>query len=36
MHLRHVLETVARHRGESPQAVARASTDNARRLFGWP
>jgi TatD DNase family protein len=36
MHLRHVLETVARHRDESLEAVARMTTDNARRLFGWP
>jgi TatD DNase family protein len=36
MHLRHVLETVARCRGETAEAVARASTDNSRRLFGWP
>jgi TatD DNase family protein len=36
MHLRHVLETVARCRGESIEAIARATTDNARRLFGWP
>lgn len=36
MHLRHVLETVARRRNEPLEAVARASTDNARRLFGWP
>ncbi len=36
MHLRHVLETVARQRNEPVQTVARASTDNARRLFGWP
>jgi TatD DNase family protein len=36
MHLRHVLETVARHRGETVEALARTSTENARRLFGWP
>ncbi len=36
MYLPHVLETVARHRGEVREAVARATTDNARRLFGWP
>ncbi len=36
MYLRHVLETVAHHRGEAVETVARASTDNARRLFGWP
>jgi TatD DNase family protein len=36
MYLRHVLETVARRRNEPLEAVARASTDNARRLFGWP
>jgi Tat protein secretion system quality control protein TatD with DNase activity len=36
MHLRHVLETVARYRGETVEALARTTTDNARRLFGWP
>jgi TatD DNase family protein len=36
MYLRHVLQAVAQHRHESIEAVARASTDNARRLFGWP
>ncbi len=36
MYLRHILETVAHHRGEPLEAVARATTDNARRLFGWP
>lgn len=34
--LPHILATVARHRGEPLEVVARASTDNARRLFGWP
>jgi TatD DNase family protein len=36
MHLRHVLETVARLRNEDVETVARACIDNARRLFGWP
>jgi TatD DNase family protein len=36
MYLRHILETVARHRNEPVETVARASSDNARRLFGWP
>ena len=36
MHLRQVLETVAHYRAETAEAIARASTDNARRLFGWP
>lgn len=36
MHLRHVLEAVARQRNESVETVAQASTDNAHRLFGWP
>ena len=36
MHLRHVLETVARHRDEGIEAIARVTTDNARRLLGWP
>ncbi|HJS21965.1 MAG TPA: TatD family hydrolase [Steroidobacteraceae bacterium] len=36
MYLRHVLEAVARHRSESAETVARATTDNAQRLFGWP
>jgi TatD DNase family protein len=35
-YLPHILETVAQHRGEAAADVARATTDNARRLFGWP
>lgn len=34
--LPHILATVARQRGESIEVVARTTTDNARRLFGWP
>jgi TatD DNase family protein len=34
--LPHILEAVARHRGESAVTVARATTENSRRLFGWP
>lgn len=36
MYLPHVLKTVAHHRGEPAEAVARATTDNVRRLFRWP
>jgi len=35
-YLPHILTTVARHRREAVAEVARATTDNARRLFGWP
>jgi TatD DNase family protein len=35
-YLPHILETVARHRGEAAADVARVTTDNARHLFGWP
>jgi len=34
--LRHVLERVAERLGESPDAVAAATTANAQRLFGLP
>lgn len=34
--LTHVLETVASLRDESPEAIARATRDNAIRLFGLP
>jgi TatD DNase family protein len=33
-YVRHVVETVARERGLTPEAVARATAGNARRLFG--
>ncbi|HEY4581466.1 MAG TPA: TatD family hydrolase [Lysobacter sp.] len=33
MHLRHVLDAVAALRGEAPDALARATTANAERLF---
>ncbi len=36
MYLAHVLRTVARARGESEQAVAAATTANARRFFALP
>jgi len=35
-YLPHILTTVARHRGEHAEEVARITTENARRLFGWP
>ena len=35
-HLPHILRTVARARGESPEALAEATTRNARALFGIP
>ncbi|HEX5093419.1 MAG TPA: TatD family hydrolase [Burkholderiales bacterium] len=34
--LPHVLRAVARARGEAPEALAEATTRNARRLFGLP
>lgn len=34
MYLPHIAATVARLRGESPDALATQTTDNARRLFG--
>ena len=34
--LPHIAETVARLRGESPEALIAATTANARRLFGLP
>jgi len=33
-YVRYVADAVARARGEAPEAVARATTDNARRLLG--
>jgi TatD DNase family protein len=36
MHLAHVLAVIAECRHEPAQVVARATTENARRLFGWP
>jgi TatD DNase family protein len=36
MYLRQVLKAVAERRNEPIEAVARTSTDNAARLFGWP
>jgi TatD DNase family protein len=35
-HLPHILRTVARARGEAPDALAEATTRNARALFGIP
>jgi TatD DNase family protein len=35
-HLRHILDTVASCRSESPAAVAEATTANALRFFGFP
>ncbi len=35
-YLPHILAHVARQRGEPIEVVARTTTDNARRLFGWP
>src|SRR5204862_5728302 len=34
--VRHVAEALARARGESPEALERRTSDNARRLFGAP
>jgi TatD DNase family protein len=35
-HLPHILRAVARARGEAPEALAQATTRNARALFGLP
>jgi len=32
--VRHVCDAVAAHRGESPEEVARYTTENAVRFFG--
>jgi TatD DNase family protein len=36
MYLRHIVEELARDRGEAPEATAAATTANARRVFGLP
>jgi TatD DNase family protein len=36
MYLPHILDTIAHARGESPAALAQATTSNATRLFTWP
>lgn len=36
MYLPHVLEAIARARGESPEELAAQTTRNALRLFRWP
>jgi TatD DNase family protein len=36
MYLPHVLDAIARARGESPAALGAATTRNAAALFGWP
>ena len=33
-HVRYIVEEIAIARGTTPQAIAQATTDNARRLFG--
>lgn len=35
-YLPHIVEIVARLRGETPEEVAAYMADNARELFGWP
>lgn len=36
MYLPHIVNAIAACRGEDPNAIARATTANARSLFGWP
>lgn len=36
MYLPHILRTVAQHRGAAADVLARITTENAHRLFGWP
>ncbi len=36
MYLPHVLSTIAQCRGQDASEIAAATTENARRLFGWP
>ncbi len=36
MHLPHILETIARARGEPAASLGEATTRNAYALFGWP
>jgi len=36
MYLPHVLNAIAQARGESPDVLRKATTQNAERLFGWP
>ena len=35
-HLPHIVDVIARHRGQAPEEIAALSWDNASRLFGLP